>query len=57
MKIIPYQKEFALDFKSLNIEWLKHLFYVESYDLEVLSNPEQYIINKGGHIFFATEKK
>jgi len=55
LKIIPYQSVFAKDFKDLNIEWLEKYFYVEPYDLKVLSNPEEHIINKGGHIFFATE--
>lgn len=53
MNIITYNPKFAQDFKSLNIEWLETFFYVEPYDLKVLSNPEKYIINKGGFIFFA----
>ena len=53
IKIIPFEKQFALDFYNLNIEWLKTYFYVEPYDDEVLSKSETYIINKGGHIFFA----
>ena len=56
MNIIPYHKEFAPAFKSLNIEWLETYFYVEPYDLEVLSHPDKYIINKGGHIFFSIEE-
>ncbi|WP_339844934.1 GNAT family N-acetyltransferase [uncultured Dokdonia sp.] len=55
MNIIPYNSQFATDFKTLNIEWLEAFFYVEPYDLEVLSNPEEYIINKGGFIFFASK--
>ncbi|KAA5825647.1 GNAT family N-acetyltransferase [Algibacter amylolyticus] len=51
--IIPFKNQYAKDFYTLNIEWLKTFFYVEPYDEEVLSNPEKYIINKGGHIFFA----
>ena len=53
IEIIPFEKQYAQYFYSLNIEWLKTFFYVETYDEEVLSNPEKYIINKGGHIFFA----
>ncbi len=56
MNIIPYRKEFAPAFKDLNIEWLETYFYVEPYDLEVLSNPETHIIDKGGHIFFGIER-
>jgi len=53
INIITYQEEYAKDFYDLNIEWLKTYFYVEPFDEEVLSKPNQYIINKGGHIFFA----
>ena len=53
IEIIPFKKYFSKDFYNLNIEWLKAFFYVEPYDEEVLSNPEKYIIDKGGHIFFA----
>ncbi|WOD43440.1 GNAT family N-acetyltransferase [Hwangdonia lutea] len=51
IKIIPFDKTYAKDFYRLNIEWLQTYFYVEPFDEEVLSNPETYIINKGGHIF------
>lgn len=53
MQIKSYASQYAPDFKALNIEWLETFFYVEPYDNEVLSNPETYIISKGGHIFFA----
>ena len=53
IKIIPYDAEYAKAFYELNIEWLKTFFYVEPFDEEVLSQPEKYIIDKGGYIFFA----
>ncbi len=52
LEIIPFDKKYASDFYTLNIEWLKTYFYVEPFDEEVLSKPETYIISKGGHIFF-----
>jgi GNAT superfamily N-acetyltransferase len=52
VKITSFKNEYAKDFYELNIEWLKTYFYVEPFDEEVLSNPQDYIINKGGHIFF-----
>ncbi|WP_144669601.1 GNAT family N-acetyltransferase [Dokdonia sp. Hel_I_53] len=55
MEIISYNSQYAKDFKKLNIEWLETYFYVEPYDLAVLSDPEHYIIHKGGFIFFAKE--
>lgn len=51
--IIAYDNKYANYFYDLNIEWLKTHFYVEPYDEDVLSKPKQYIIDKGGHIFFA----
>ena len=55
IEIISYQSQYAQNFYNLNIEWLRTYFYVEPFDEEVLSKPEKYIINKGGHIFFAIE--
>ena len=57
IKIISFNADYSKDFYNLNIEWLKSFFYVEPFDEEVLSNPEIYIINKGGHIFFAKLNK
>lgn len=54
-EIIPFKNQYADNFYTLNIEWLRTYFYVEPYDEEVLSQPERYIINKGGHIFFAKQ--
>ncbi len=53
IEIVDFKNEYSTSFYSLNIEWLKTFFYVEPFDEEVLSNPEKYIINKAGHIFFA----
>lgn len=53
INIVNFNNDYAKDFYNLNIEWLKTFFYVEPYDEEVLSKPLDYIINKGGHIFFA----
>ncbi len=53
MEIKPFDTQHATAFKTLNIEWLETYFYVEPYDLEVLSNPDKYIIDKGGYIFMA----
>lgn len=57
MKILSYHPEYATAFYDLNIEWLETYFYVEPFDREVLSKPQQYIIDKGGHIFFAIENE
>lgn len=53
VRFIEFQKEYAADFYNLNIEWLEKYFYVEDYDREVLSKPEEYILSKGGILLFA----
>jgi DNA-binding MarR family transcriptional regulator/predicted GNAT family N-acyltransferase len=53
IEIVNFKNEYASHFYDLNIEWLKNFFFVEPFDKEVLSNPDTYIIDKGGHIFFA----
>ncbi|MEL6812600.1 MAG: MarR family winged helix-turn-helix transcriptional regulator, partial [Bacteroidota bacterium] len=54
-KIIDFDPQYQQAFYDLNIEWLKTFFYVEELDKEVLSKPEKYILEPGGHIFFAIE--
>jgi N-acetylglutamate synthase-like GNAT family acetyltransferase len=53
VNIIAYRNQFARDFYELNVEWLKTYFYVEPYDEAVLSEPQTYILDKGGFIFLA----
>ena len=53
LEIIAYQPEYASHFYNLNVAWLEKYFYVEPYDKKVLSNPEKYVIDPGGFIFFA----
>ncbi|SRR5690606_19024826 len=53
VEVIEYNSGHKDHFKSLNIEWLKKYFYVEPEDEKILSDPEKYIINPGGMIFFA----
>ena len=53
ISMIGFKKELSDRFRDLNIAWLEKYFYVEPIDHEMLSNPAEYIINKGGFIFFA----
>lgn len=53
IEIILFQEKYAKDFYELNAEWLKKYFYIESYDEQVLSNPQKYILDLGGYIFLA----
>ncbi|MEM7087492.1 MAG: bifunctional helix-turn-helix transcriptional regulator/GNAT family N-acetyltransferase [Bacteroidota bacterium] len=53
--ISEFKPEYAQAFYDFNIDWLETYFYVEDFDREVLSKPHQYILDPGGHIFFAVE--
>lgn len=52
--IIEYKPELAVHFEALNLAWLRKYFYVEPKDEAMLGNPQQYILDKGGSIYFAT---
>ena len=56
-EIINFKNEYSKLFYDLNIEWLNEYSLVEDSDKKVLSNPHNYIINKGGSIFFAKKDK
>ncbi len=55
MEILSYTPKYAEDFKNLNIAWLEKYFWVEPHDEDVLGNPEKYIIEPGGNIFFVKD--
>jgi GNAT superfamily N-acetyltransferase len=57
MEIISYTPEYASEFKKLNIAWLEKYFWVEPHDEEVLGDPNKFIIEPGGAIFFAKENE
>jgi N-acetylglutamate synthase-like GNAT family acetyltransferase len=53
IEIIDYIDELQEHIKNLNFEWLEKYFRVEEGDMVSLSNPQKYIIDKGGHIYYA----
>ena len=55
IEIIPYTEENQKYFTTLNILWVEKYFVLEPYDKEVLYHPKKYILDKGGHIYFAKE--
>lgn len=57
MEIITYTPEYAEEFKKLNIAWLEEYFWVEPHDEEVLGDPDKFIIEPGGTIFFVKENE
>lgn len=53
IEIIDYSDEQSELIKTLNYEWLEKYFHIEKGDVISLSNPKEYIIDKGGFIFYA----
>ena len=53
INIISYDPQYNHEFAALNKAWLQKYFTVEPIDERIFADPEEYIINKGGDIFFA----
>lgn len=53
VRIVRYDDRYAKDFARLNYEWIERYFTVEDHDREMLDAPAEYIVDKGGEIFFA----
>ncbi|WP_420317427.1 GNAT family N-acetyltransferase [Ekhidna sp.] len=54
IEIIDYQPHHASSFKKLNEEWINQYFEMEESDRKMLSDPQGYILDKGGAIIIAT---
>ncbi|GAB3647947.1 hypothetical protein GCM10028791_10820 [Echinicola sediminis] len=53
INILTYRPELQPHFASINKAWISAHFTLEPIDIEVLENPEQSILDKGGAILFA----
>ncbi|MGC9367522.1 MAG: bifunctional helix-turn-helix transcriptional regulator/GNAT family N-acetyltransferase [bacterium] len=53
IEIFEYKPEFQKIFDKLNRQWIEEFFQLEDYDMKILENPQQEIIDKGGFILFA----
>ncbi len=51
--IVSYGSEYRQAFRDLNKQWIETYFEMEEKDLQVLNNPEEYIIKHGGEILVA----
>lgn len=56
VEIVDYKPQYRTAFKQLNEEWITTWFTIEDTDRKYLDHPEENILNKGGHIFFALYK-
>jgi len=51
--IRSHNMAFEADFKRLNEDWITTYFWLEDSDIQVLNNPQKYILDKGGNVLFA----
>lgn len=54
--IVDYEPQYQQAFKQLNEEWITQYFKMEKTDYLSLDHPDEYILNKGGHILIALYK-
>lgn len=55
LTILPFDDAHADAFFRMNRDWITEHFTLEPLDEEVLSNPRDYIIGRGGEIWFAVK--
>lgn len=53
VQVVDYKPEYQPAFKRLNEEWITQYFKMEETDYKSLDHPDDYILNKGGHILMA----
>jgi len=53
VEVVDFRDELAIDFASLNYQWIESEFSVEQHDREILDDPRKWVIEPGGQIFFA----
>ena len=53
VRLLDYAPQYQPDFKRLNVEWIEQYFRLEPADLKALDQPEEYILQRGGHIQLA----
>ncbi|MCW8093344.1 GNAT family N-acetyltransferase [Alteromonas sp. ASW11-130] len=53
MEFLKFSPQLAPYFDSINREWISDMFVLEPIDEKVISNPQTYVIDRGGYIWFA----
>ena len=53
IEVIEYEDQYALDFKTINLEWLDKYNLLEPPDLLMLNEPKARIIEPGGAVYLA----
>jgi GNAT superfamily N-acetyltransferase len=55
IEVVPFRRDLAGAFASLNRAWIEEFFELEEADRKVLDHPEAAIVARGGQIFFALD--
>lgn len=48
---------YAEDFRRINEDWISANFWLEESDIQVLSNPQKYIFDKGSNMISYADRK
>ena len=56
VEIVDFQPRWQPAFRKLNEEWITKYFRMEESDYKALDHPQEYILDKGGHIYMALYK-
>jgi DNA-binding MarR family transcriptional regulator/N-acetylglutamate synthase-like GNAT family acetyltransferase len=56
VRIVDYLPAYQPAFRQLNEEWITQYFRMEENDYKALDHPQEYILDKGGHIYIALYK-
>jgi DNA-binding MarR family transcriptional regulator/N-acetylglutamate synthase-like GNAT family acetyltransferase len=56
VEIQEFRPDWQPAFRKLNEEWITKYFRMEESDYKALDHPQEYILDKGGHIFMALYK-
>lgn len=53
VEIRSWRPEFSVAFRDINLAWISEMFEVEAHDLDMLNDPQGYILDAGGVILCA----
>ncbi len=53
VKIVAYDVKYREHWRIINQQWIETLFEMEEEDIINLNDPEKYVLDKGGEIYFA----
>lgn len=53
IRIVEYEPKYQPSFKRLNEDWITRWFKMEEADYKSLDRPQEYILDRGGHILIA----